>query len=495
MNLQNISFGDRVAENESENLSNYFVKTEQWESLKNGDVDIIFGSKGSGKSALYTLLLNQTESFLNNNIILISAEKPTGQTVFTDINSEPPTSEKEFITLWKFYICQLIVDWLIKNNNCKGDAQLIADMLTEAGLIDKNQNTNTLKRMLNRALKAAKKLLSTPIESVEGGLTLEAGITGKITFGSPSDEQERNGYSSVDNLLDRLNQYLNDNKLYFWVLFDRLDVAFDQSLELEKNALKALFRVYRDIEEYINIRVKIFLRDDIWKRITNEGFREASHITRTTTIIWSDKNLLNLIISRALNNHEIIDNYGFDRVKILSDYNQQVDCYNQIFPVQVDIGEKQSNTFDWIKSRVRDGLNNVAPRELIHFYNEAVNNEKRDQSIGNNSVIVPNLVSRQSIKNATIEVSRVRTEQTIYAEYPDLKKYVSALENSKVEHNLTTLSEIWSINLEKDCEEIALRLAEIGFFEYRTAKNEKIYKIPFLYRFYLNISQGKAFQS
>ncbi len=105
------------------------------------------------------------------------------------------------------------------------------------------------------------------------------------------------------------------------------------------------------------------------------------------------------------------------------------------------------------------------------------------------------MVSRQSIKNATIEVSRVRTEQTIYAEYPDLKKYVFALENSKVEHNLTTLSEIWSITLEKECEDIALRLAEIGFFEYKTAKNEKIYKIPFLYRFYLNISQGKAFQS
>ncbi len=61
MDLAKVSFGDRVAENESAQLSGYFVKTEQWNSLFKGDVDVIFGSKGSGKSALYTLLLNKED--------------------------------------------------------------------------------------------------------------------------------------------------------------------------------------------------------------------------------------------------------------------------------------------------------------------------------------------------------------------------------------------------------------------------------------------------
>lgn len=55
MDLTGVSFGDRVAENESSRLSRYFVKTAEWNSLLGGDVDVIFGSKGSGKSALYTL--------------------------------------------------------------------------------------------------------------------------------------------------------------------------------------------------------------------------------------------------------------------------------------------------------------------------------------------------------------------------------------------------------------------------------------------------------
>ena len=119
-------------------------------------------------------------------------------------------------------------------------------------------------------------------------------------------------------------------------------------------------------------------------------------------------------------------------------------------------------------------------------------NERKEQNLGNNSVENPNLVSKQSIKNATNEVSKVRTEQTIFAEHPDLREYVMALENSKAEHNLSTLCGIWNID-EKKCEEVANALSEIGFFEYRPAKTEKLYKIPFLYRYYLEVSQGKAF--
>lgn len=45
MDLDNISFGDRVAENESDKLSNYFISTQQWHSLYSGKSDVIFGLK------------------------------------------------------------------------------------------------------------------------------------------------------------------------------------------------------------------------------------------------------------------------------------------------------------------------------------------------------------------------------------------------------------------------------------------------------------------
>ena len=331
------------------------------------------------------------------------------------------------------------------------------------------------------------------IESIEGLTSiLQVGLTGKITFRTPSPELQNKGYKSVDELLEKLNQYLSKIGKRVWLLCDRLDVAFDETLELEGNALRALFKAYRDIEEYDYIFLKIFLRDDIWRRITESGFREASHITRMTTISWSHRTLMNLIVLRALNNKEIIDFYNSDYEAIKNDYNKQVEFYYQLFPRQVDIGEKQSDTFNWIKNRVTDGLNNVNPREVIHFYSEAITQEKREQNIGNDRIESPNIVSRDSIKNSAYEVSRVKTEQTIFAEHPSLREYIIALENNKAEHNLETLSEIWKVGAEQ-ASEIANSLAEIGFFEQRTAKVEKIYKIPFLYRFCLKITQGKAF--
>lgn len=273
MNLEELTFGNQVAENEATSLAAYFVETQPWKKLYKGDVDVIFGTKGAGKSALYTLLLNKKDELYERNIFLISAEKPTGKTVFSDMSHEPPTEEKEFVTLWKIYFCQLIVNWLIENELCSGSAKVVADKLVEAGLIEEK---NTIKRLLTSAKHFAKHLMN--VEGVEGGLGLEGGITGKITFHTPNQELKTKGYCSVDDLLETLNKYLKSISKVGWILCDRLDVAFDQSVELEKNALRALFKVYRDIEEYESISLKIFLRDDIWNRITEEGFREASHI-------------------------------------------------------------------------------------------------------------------------------------------------------------------------------------------------------------------------
>lgn len=487
MRLEKISFGERVAEQESEKLSNYFIKTQQWDSLYNGDIDIVFGAKGSDKSALYTLLLKREAEFKDKNVILLSAEKPTGKTVFSDVSNEPPTAEREFVTLWKVYFLQITSDWLRTNGHNKGDAKKVIDKLIEAGLIEQ---TNTLKRLVNSAMLFAKRLIN--LESIEGGATPEGGITGKITFKTPNESQKKSGYNSVDELFEIVNSYLNVEGLKFWILCDRLDVAFDQSLELEKNALRALFKVYLDMEEYESLCLKVFLRNDIWSRITKEGFREASHVTRTTNIEWSASNLLNLIVVRSLENEEIINSLKIDADLIKADFEKQQDYYYTIFPKQVDVGEKQSDTFDWIISRVRDGLGYVAPRELIHFYNQIILQERRDQDISSDKAEPPNIVSRQAIKKSVYEISKTKLEQTVFAEYPELREPIMALENQKAEQSIDSAMAIWDVDND-EAKALAIRLSEIGFFDQKIYKNDSLLKIPFLYRPYLNIIQGKAF--
>lgn len=487
IDIECLSFGDRVAENESKELHSYFIETDHWNKLKSGTVDIVFGSKGAGKSALYTLLIGMADVFSNDGIYLISAEKPTGQTVFSEIKSTPPTSENEFIMLWKVYICQLIIQYLVKNKNCNGSALSIKNKLIESGLIEEG---DSLRRLLNSAMSFAKRIIS--IDSIEGGATIEGSLTGKITFKTPTSENRKLGFISVDEMLESLNQYLEEKNIKFWILFDRLDVAFDQDPDLERNSLRALFKVYRDIEDLEHIFLKIFLRDDIWKKVTDNGFRESSHITRATTIVWSPQSLLNLMILRVIKNKEVVENYNVEEDAIKESYERQIELYYKIFPDQVDAGEKQSGTFDWIVNRIRDGLGNIAPRELIHFHNEILIKESGLKAIGARKNQAPNTFSRQSIKTAVSEVSKVKIEQNLFAEYPELKDSINKLDGKKAEHNAETLALIWECDRD-EVKRLATELVNIGFFEQRPAKDEGIYKIPFIYRPYLNIVQGKAF--
>src|SRR5438445_9490654 len=66
--LSATNFGQRIAENEAATLNSYFVETEQWRKVISGQVDVIYGPKGSGKSALYALLRNSRDSLIKQGI-------------------------------------------------------------------------------------------------------------------------------------------------------------------------------------------------------------------------------------------------------------------------------------------------------------------------------------------------------------------------------------------------------------------------------------------
>ena len=112
--------------------------------------------------------------------------------------------------------------------------------------------------------------LETSVTDPVTGLT----VTGKISLAQPSAAQREAGFVSADNLMDEINKALQETHITIWLILDRLDVAFSNSLELEGNALRSLFRVYLDTVPFSNIFVKIFLRDDIWRKLLSAGLEK-----------------------------------------------------------------------------------------------------------------------------------------------------------------------------------------------------------------------------
>src|ERR1700736_850214 len=96
--LRSITFGHRVAEEEND-LATYFVETDHWQRLYRGDIDVVYGPKGAGKSALYSLLLSKSTELFDRNILIVAGENPRGATAFRDLVTDPPASEREFVGL------------------------------------------------------------------------------------------------------------------------------------------------------------------------------------------------------------------------------------------------------------------------------------------------------------------------------------------------------------------------------------------------------------
>jgi hypothetical protein len=490
--LQEIKFGQRVAEEETKNLSEYFVETDDWRRVFNGEIDVIYGTKGAGKSAIYTILDDNVEDLFDKSILLTVAENPRGDTVFEGLSIDPPTSEAEFIRLWKLYFIVIahsqLENWGIKNKY----SDELKVILGDSGLIPPQHG---LKAILKVCFDYVRKIIQ--IESYQQGIDLNeatgmpSGINFKVTFREPNKNELKAGVKSIGYLLELLDNALKESGFTLWVAIDRLDVAFTENLELETNALRALFKVYRDLTPLNNLKIKIFLRDDIWKRLTEEGFREASHITKTLTIVWSKETIVNLIIRRLLNNESFVAKYGLNKSDILSEYKKQEQLFYRFFPEQIEVGDKKPKTIEWILGRLQDGKRVIAPREIIHLFNEAKQEQIKRIEIGQDDLENDNLIGRNAFKIALDTVSKVRLEQTIYAEYPSLKPFIQKLESKKTEQRIETLAEIWSLS-ENEAGEYAKKLVDIGFFEKRGDSQNTKYWVPFIYRNELKMSQGAA---
>jgi hypothetical protein len=490
--LKHLSFGSRVAEDEIDDLQGYFVETDQWNRLYNGNVDVIYGPKGSGKSALYFLLLSRENSLFDRNILIIPAENPRGTPVFEDIVPDPPTTEFQFIGLWKLYLLSLAADRLRELGLHNQHINLVATTLEQSGLIKRVKN---LKAYLREAFEYVRSW--TRLEAIEGIVATDPtsgmpiGFSGKVTLREPTSSQRSLGYLSIDALLGELNSALAQENYTVWLTLDRLDVAFSENHDIEVNALRGLFKVYLDLMAHERIKLKIFLRSDIWRRITKTGFREASHITRTAHIKWTDQSLLNLAVRRIIQREAILKWINVKPTEVLSSIDAQGDVFERIFPEQVDVGAKKPATFDWLLSRTSDGFGASAPRELIHLLNASRDMQVRKLELGEAGPADTTLISSAAIKDALPEVSRVRLEQTLYAEYPDARDRLERLRGQKTEHTVASLAAIWGCDEERS-RRLADELIEIGFFLNRGSKESPSYWVPFIYRDGLEMVQGKA---
>jgi hypothetical protein len=280
-----------------------------------------------------------------------------------------------------------------------------------------------------------------------------------------------------DEALRLLNDVLDEVDFSVWVVLDRLDEAFQGFPQAEVPVLRALLRTYLDLAEFPRMKLKLFVRKDLFRRIIEGGFVNLTHVNaRKVEIVWDEEDLFDLLCRRFKESTAFIDALG------LSHEVSNEALFDAVFPRQVDQGSRKPTTWNWMLSRIKDGNGIAPPRNLIDLVTKAQEAQLRKEERGATEYVTGidrGLIEPDSLKRGLAALSAERVEDTLLVE---------RFRDGRAEHNDASLAE--TLNVSNDSARTAAKpLVEIGFLE----QTGETFKIPMLYRGGLKVTQGKAF--
>lgn len=480
--LQNLDLGNSVAEHDAA-LERYFVETSTFRSLVNDEGDIIAGDKGTGKTALFKILKQRYASIeALNNVELVEAFNPTGNPVFQRLAEGEPLEEGQYVTIWKAYVLALVGNWLlaIYEGEYTDSMFELEKLLDRVGLRSTDDTPSTV---FSQLIALVRRLSNPQVMEVAMTVTPEGlpVIAPRIELG----EDERPILVRHDEALELLNRALDEIDLSAWIVLDRLDEAFVGFPAAEIPALRALYRTYLDLSAFGRIRLKLFVRKDLFRRIIQDGFVNLTHINaRKIEIVWDEEDLRDLLLRRVAENSDLLYELHIDP----ADHDR---IFSAIFPVQVDFGKRKPTTWAWLMSRIRDGNGIRPPRNLIDLVKKAQADQLRREERQATEYAGDPLLSSEALKKGLSRLSEERVYDTLLAEAGgEYSGWIERFRDGRAEHNAETIGATLGVD-KAEVPNATRILKELGFLE----QTGQTFKVPILYRGGLNITQGKAFSA
>lgn len=340
--LQNLDFGEAIAEHESNKLYQYYVNTTHTQQLIKNEYNIVVGRKGTGKTATLYYLFEDLIKDKRNNVVLI---KPINFEVdglialMEESNSE---FEKGFLieTVWKYLIYSQIAKSLFDKIKEK---PLFALSDNENKYIEFIQTNETvfLTDFSTRLEEQIKRLRDNEINKIGGGNNNE--------FRLKVSEILHEGV--INEMKDFFGSLIQKNQKLI-VLIDNLDKSWknDSRLNILSKYILGLLgvsgRIFKElsyiksIQTSISFHLTIFLRSDIFKYIQMVA-REPDKM-EVSRLMWDDSEILIRIIEERfveLSNNkyagsELFSKFFVDKIKNISTKQFIINC---IFPRPRDL--------------------------------------------------------------------------------------------------------------------------------------------------------------
>jgi hypothetical protein len=499
--LRELNLGESVAEADNL-LETARVETSAFTDLLFDKVDLIPGTKGSGKSALFRIFVNFLPDMLlsERKVVVAHGVESPGDPVFQAFKERfEKLDEQDFISFWCIYLVSLVHEQFLKGEKYK-------QFLNKASYeIDKfRRSCQSAKIPEIKAKKSLREILDWTLYIFENWKP-------KITYKSP------NGYGVELDLFgntilkpdetkcqsekDMLPRYVNDIKesleeilkkasLSLWLMIDRLDEIFPRRSDLEKSALRGLLRAMRFFSSE-TIRVKVFLRDDMLDQVvrSENGFTALTHITarKANTLMWNEDQILSMVVKRIFANKGIADFLKINNERLNASGDYRMESFYKVFPSSVNKGKKQSTTLRWIYNRCSDGRGVVTPRDVLDLLIRA-QQKQYDECFANSEGTSSCIIGSSALQYGLKELSKKKRQTYLQAEFPHLWEQIEKFVGGKTEYDENTIRK----TIGKDWKAISDDLVSIGLFSRITTHDGFVYRIPFLYRHGLELTQGKA---
>ncbi|MFM6291194.1 MAG: P-loop ATPase, Sll1717 family, partial [Dolichospermum sp.] len=398
MILQELEFSAGTAESQS-NLLETFVETDLTTRALDPRTTLVIGRKGMGKTAIFRrlsedqrqtsfVILSPSGVFKQNRPWILNPES------FQSIEMELNKQKKNWRDFWLLQTC--LACYLSLSDEKPMPDEMISNFIRD----NFNSSLSTLE-----FIKHFKSLLGYPDISL-----------------------------LARDWITRFDQAATDNLL---LLFDGLDTGFGNTEEDRKRrtySIEGLLSLVMDLSGELQfLKFKLFLRDDIWRKLR---FDNKSHFFgRSVTLSWGNKSdFLQVIIKQALQSNSFkellrsADNgrlfefdflgrlFGFDLLNEL----QVLEIWNILVGERMR-GGKSAFTRNWVWNRIADGSNNHSPRTLLQLFAEAKDWEMREQAKNPDK----KTIIRPRALNASLEmVSKQALDALIKEEFPELETLI-----------------------------------------------------------------------
>ena len=494
--------GSSVAESDSL-LEVARIENSAFADLVNDRVDLVPGTKGSGKSALFRIFVDFLPAYLlrQEKVVVAHGVQAPGDPVFHAFSEQfAKLSEAEFVNFWCIYLVSLAHEQFIKGPRyselLRGASKEIQAfrLACENARIPEIKGEKSLRSILEwslHVLKIWRPKLTYRLPEGAGDLELDLFGNAVPEKRLPNDSgDDENLPKYLANVKEALEAVLTKSKVALWLMIDRLDEIFLRRSETERKALRGLLRAMRYFSSQ-QIRLKIFLRDDMLDELVRgpEGFTALTHVTvrQADTLRWTIDQITALLVKRIFANQELARHLKVSRDQLNASAKYRQEAFYKVFPPTVFRGPKQSPTIRWIFNRCSDGRGVVTPRDVLDLVIRA-KQRQQDLCASEPEGTTDSIISASALQYGFNELSTRKRQTYLQAEFPHLWGHIKKFVGGKTDYSESALRALLGEGWRSATED----LIAIGFLSKRTKTGQSVYSIPLLYKHGMDATLGQA---